>query len=808
MAQKQRKRKRGAALIFTLFFLILLAGISLSLYNVSTSSHNLTTSYMDIRKGEFAAESGIRYYTAQILSMEMQGKTPDQILAWLDSMVNVRIQCGTNTFSSWFELIPYDANNNVLLVDEDYLIRVRGGSSEYEVTSNSLLSYLLNTAYAQNENTVEFMAVLGPKTEEGGGGTGGFFRTMPKVEDSTIAAYNGSSATVRVPPTTDKKDWKRFLNSLAPNVQALPYEKDLSFEIQSYMDDQLDQIKDLYNDEWKTLGNWQEVVGESLDFLSEFNKHKRWRFLRPFYLSQKKDFNYHGKDGYYNIIANNILFRESNGTIGAGKFDLARLKIAKNSRISIGDPTGQKFTYMRGESLVVRDNSTLVLGPGVYTFRRIYLAKNAKLILDTTNGPVYLNVAKTTPEHLKERAIWFVQELHRLATNVDVKKIWDKVKDNLDKDDKDIDDLYRKGEKYYRIKRLIHYFYRGWKSKFKVTKDSQIIVFKNEDKNNSLSSYSLRTDQENKTDGLGPDGQKIAKIFVAPLADQSMSDFDITRIKIEVGNAVNNAVDAIRNLGRGLGRLNIPRRLRNAINHATRRAIHYTVFHYLRKRWQDKKGKIAIKDGSKVGVFASGPQSELWDPKTTASAVSSILESGANTEYNKSVDKPTAGALEIHLNAAKKGVVKVEDSTLNAALYVSGTTEKVKVEMEDSTFNGLLALAGTNEDNQIKDLREKWKKLRKEARKIRREIHKLRHKVFYKLIKHKLGKDFLEKVKKYMQLRRELRHIRYLLKKYKKPKVKIEFEDTKFNIDPNLTLFPTPETVPNSTHVKLIARVN
>ncbi|RME03168.1 MAG: hypothetical protein D6805_07265 [Planctomycetota bacterium] len=691
----KKKSKRAAALIFTLFVLILLAGISLSLYKVSVSGEKLTSSFGDIRKGEFAAESGIRYFTSQILALEMQGKTPDEILLWLESKIGQKIYLGTNSqLAAWFKLVCYDkhspcdvnsthSSTKVGMSGEDFLLRVEGGSDEASVASASFLTKWLNVAYAAGDS-VEFVAVVGPKSVDGSSGSGGFFSVLPQVEDNaSIGSYAGSSSVLRLPSDAMAGEgYSDFQNALQDNVTVQPYEQDLSASIQSYIDGQLAEANDLMSGDNITITD----VGK-----------------------------YEVKDSSYQTLG------------------------SKDS-----------FSYYTGTKLELKDNAVLVLGPGVYNFSKLELKDNAKLILDTTNGPVYLNITAQSPpadsikNKLKEKLQKFIQS-DDFNKNDWVKKLQDKIKDAFKEEE----------------------------AKLKIKDNSQLIVFKGQ--STSPTTYEAKTDQANKDEPLGPNGQKIAKIFVQPL------DASYANLKTAFVSALQNIASL----------LSVPTNKLQQFNSAI------TTLNFDQIKEDDAgKGEIKLEGSAAVGTFASGDQTALWN----ANSYSSSLLEGTGSEIS-GASSPTAGVLEMFLATGKKGKVELEDNaTLNASLYISGNTDKVKVEMKDSsTLNGLFAMAGIQDNQDYANLRQIIK-----AYNVAKKLYKKLKKEWKKTGNKPTGFDAAFQA---YQLKKKAKKAAEKL--LKKVKIKIELKDNfAFNIDPNITLFPSPETLPNSYHVKMISRVN
>lgn len=546
------------ALVFTFMILVMLAGFSLGMFQLSNSISDLQLALDDKNQATLNAQVGVNYFTQQLITMDLSGKSASEMKTYLESEINVKKYC--NTEGGWFELVPVDSANSVdvLQIEDGFMIKVLG-SHPQTLTTVAFSSFVAEEAYAQSANVVsaKLESVIGPSYDSSGG-NGGYFATTPEFNNTaSIGVYPTGTGTVRTPSGNGISS-HRLLAGVTEQTLSNGDEQ----RVRDYMKERLDQVNKLYNSKsWPSMpSSTQHNENTSLS-AGTYNFNNKMEF--------KGNSSYTiGDSSTDTFLKADKLEVDNNATLamGPGKYDFNDdVQIKNNTYVTIGDPSGTKFTYFKTDKLQVDNNATLVLGPGVYEIRDFQFKNNVKVILDTTNGPVYINGQSSGS-----------------------------------------------GE-------------------FEFDNKAEVIVFK--DQNQTLDTYSKKTDLNNSDQELGPNGQKIGMMFLTS--------------------------------GGG----------------------------------EDSDSKVEFKNNTKVGVFATGSQSDIWNSGTSVN-LSSL--NGNNSEYVFNTN-PTAGVMQIFAGGGggedSQSELKMDNhATVNGAVFYNaggGEDSEAKLEFKNNaTLNGLLAVVG------------------------------------------------------------------------------------------------------------------
>lgn len=356
MKKGQSNKKRGTALVIVFMVLILIAGLSMAMFEVGVSTSKLSQSWVALEDAGYFARMGIHYYAHQIVSGSLYNS--EGVLQELQKLLGQKKTFGIE--GGWFRL------DYVGKIEPDYLIRVSGGSLETlkSARGSSLLSFV-KKAYAEDSTVAQFEALVGPRYE--------------KVNLHLLAASLTNTGATN---TLDSFGEKGMV--LAPPDPQLTWNP-----AKIEWNDNSDLIS-------PTIENIAPIVNQRISEAFEaFSKG----FQNPTIVGTQEEFN--------NLFAKEGTFR----SVPGGNWDFRILAMDLTDHLTFGSPG--RFSYMKFNRIRFnQSNQVIRLYPGIYHFDHLDLEQPAiTLYLDTTTGPVILIITKALHVKQKKSAVLVFKDL-------------------------------------------------------------------------------------------------------------------------------------------------------------------------------------------------------------------------------------------------------------------------------------------------------------------------------------------------------------------------------------------------------------
>lgn len=394
---KKNQWKKGAALVFTFMLLILFAAFSLSMFEVSKATQNLSGAVVEVKNTRYIAEAGMGYFLNEINRRHMAGENIDsQVLPWLQSQVDSPKNFGEK--KGWFALESVAKSGQ-----SDYLLTIRGWTaSSLSLATSKLLGGFVDMAFAQVDAEFKYQVLFGPEVEGAGGNSLYTDTSSPDkieidVNNTPFSSYPGSNGGLVTQDPGVIPD-----SALAPNMSKYTLTSNKITQIQNTADQMVNDANALVVNSPDMTGAQTSSSSVPSAVLTSWDSGEMATLPEGNYDLSGSDLKLDNTaigtigtlDGstFTNLQAAKLEVK--NGAklnMGPGNYSFSGdVQIDNNTYATIGDPTGTQFTSLKADKLEVKNNSTLVLGPGVYSFSEIEVENNATLILDTTNGPVYI----------------------------------------------------------------------------------------------------------------------------------------------------------------------------------------------------------------------------------------------------------------------------------------------------------------------------------------------------------------------------------------------------------------------------------
>lgn len=369
------KDRRGAALLTVFVLLMLLAALSIAMFELSLTSTKVPQALLKVDSSDYCARMGIHYFAHQILSADLRGI--GNILPRLQKEVGLKKHLEGR--EGWFRL---DSADKELL---DYRLRITGGVYLSPQVSRRGSAFI-GLAYAGETDmilTVQYEVIIGPEYYPNAGIVATRTQEVEDRWELLVDVYPGRESVVLL------ENPDGFPSSrLGKGVEKGKLIRDMAKEATLGISKKLQAARTL-----SALSFPKDFPPGSTPYLGGNLPSGNYHFWGGIELGQKGDLQMGLDGGTTHLKGSLIKLDLAHLSLGLGQYMFSGDMDIKGSFVRVGDSQGGYFSRIVADKLLLDNGSLVVLGPGIYRFSSVELKNASHLFLDTTHGPVYLMVS-------------------------------------------------------------------------------------------------------------------------------------------------------------------------------------------------------------------------------------------------------------------------------------------------------------------------------------------------------------------------------------------------------------------------------